>query len=629
MQDDGVTPPPSPLPDASRRRDISLESEMGSEYLRPLGRVKLWLKRDGPVMLLYAFVLSIMTYPLLFQLGEIIPLTNPDTYPAIYENWWMREALVNGYNMNDSPLLFYPEGFDLTLQPRRYASFPVWWVLYELFGEPTAYNLTILIELWVKAYAMYLFLMVMVNHRVSAWIGGALFAFTARGLSLALQQPDTGATEFIPLFMFAFASLMARLKSDKPLSTRAWLLWVLAAVLLYSGNVYQNLKIGVFGALVGGIYIAWITVFDGYWRIKRYWQTLILFGVGCLIVCAPVILSNFSAEYIDTAIDEFGLSAGVDLLSFIKPDMFQPLFVNPFIAQFTGVELNEYHETSLSNIGFLNFILFIIGAIYVIRHCRHELVWLVMALWFWGLSLGVEPTLNLEPIDWYWTPYRLVENNPLFLVLRNPYRFSMLMWFPMAVLIAYAVRWLSTKITVSRRIVTVGTVILFGLMLFEVSIFPLSHRSGRLASIFYSDHWENNPGAVIGIPMGRQQVKYQMYTQMWHRQPIHEGFIGRMPPDAYDYIKANPVLDDWQNLDDISVTLESWEAGIDALIEDGFRYVIVHKYVEAGQVDLFTTSPQRETFFSQSPTLYEDLETRVYELSVLKDHPPRILLTED
>lgn len=588
-----------------------------------------WLKRDGLVIVLYALTLTIMTYPLLFQLADIIPLSNPDTYPTIYQNWWIRESIVNGYDINQSPLLFHPVGFDVTLQPRRFTIFPLWVILYEIFGEPTAFNLTILIEVWVKAYAMYLFLMVVVDHRVGAWIGGALFAFVARGLSLALQQPDTGATEFIPIFMLAFVSLMYRLKSDKPLSTRTWLLWVGAAILAYSGNVYMNLKIGVFAALVGGVYIAWIMLFDGYWKIKRFWYTLILFAIGCVIACSPTLLSSFSAEYIDSAVDEFGLSDGVDLLSFIKPDMFQPPFVNPFIAQFTGAELNEYHETSLSNIGFLNFFLIGVGSIFLIRQKRRELVWVAMALWFWGLSLGVVIMINREPIDWYWTPYRIVEHNLLFEVLRNPYRFSMLMWFPLAVIIAYAVRWIAGRLTLSRPVIAVGTVIVFALMLFEVSIFPLSHRSAHIAPIFKSDIWQENPGAIIGIPMGRQQVKYQMYTQLWHRQPIHEGFIGRMPPDAYDYIKANPVLADWQNLDDLSVTLDTWEQGIDDLIADGFRYVIVHKFIEAGQVDIFTTSVQRETFFSQSPTLYEDNETRVYELSVLKEHPPRILSADE
>ena len=130
-------------------------------------------------------------------------------------------------------------------------------------------------------------------------------------------------------------------------------------------------------------------------------------------------------------------SAGVDLLAYIKPDIFQPLFVNRFVAQFTGVELNEYPESSLSDIGFLNLALTVIGASHVLRQGRRDLIWILMALWFWGLSLGVTATLNLQPIDWYWTPYRLVEHNSRSLsYLRNPYRFAMLLWFPLAVLVA-------------------------------------------------------------------------------------------------------------------------------------------------------------------------------------------------
>ena len=84
--------------------------------------VRNWLRRDALAMLLFALALVVMTYPLAFRLGEIIPLTNPDTYAAIYQNWWAREAIVSGYDPNMSPLLFFPEGMDLTLQPRRYTT---------------------------------------------------------------------------------------------------------------------------------------------------------------------------------------------------------------------------------------------------------------------------------------------------------------------------------------------------------------------------------------------------------------------------------------------------------------------------------------------------------------------------
>ena len=46
-----------------------------------------WIRQDGLVILLYALVLMIMTYPLVFQLGEIIPFHNGDTYTAMWQNW--------------------------------------------------------------------------------------------------------------------------------------------------------------------------------------------------------------------------------------------------------------------------------------------------------------------------------------------------------------------------------------------------------------------------------------------------------------------------------------------------------------------------------------------------------------
>jgi hypothetical protein len=588
----------------------------------------IWLRRDALALVMYAVVLAIMTYPLLFQLREILPLNHPDTYAAMYQNWWMRETVLNGYDLNDSPLLFHPNGMDLTLQPRRYTTLPLWWLLYELLGEPTAYNLTVLIQLWVRAYTMYLFLVMLVRHRAAAWIGGALYAFAARSLSIGLCAPDTGSTEFIPLFMLAFVTLFNHIASDRALSRREWCLRLALAVLAFSANVYMNLKIGVFAAIIGFCYLAWMCLVRAWWRRWQFWATLAAFAAACLIVGAPQLVSSFSAVYIGSAVYEFSPSPGVDLLSFIKPDMFQPLFVNQFIAQFIGVEINEFHQTSGSYLGFSNLLLGGIGALFVVRRRRRELLWLLMALWFWGLSLGVTATINLQPIDWYWTPYRLVEGNPIFVVLRNPFRFSMLLWFPFAVLIAYGLRWLDQRLPWPKRVRWISFVILCSIALFEVSSFPIAHRSAAVNPVFYSDIWADKPGAVITLPMGRQNAKHAMYAQIWHRQPIQEGFIGRMPPDAYDYIEANPVLNDWQDLDTLSLTLQEWTEGIDALLADGFRYLVVHKYVEAGQLLLHTSSPQRETHFSQSPVVYEDLETRVIELAVLREHPPRTLLEE-
>lgn len=586
--------------------------------------LKRWLKRDAFVLLMFFIALLIMTYPLAFKLGEIIPLTNQDTYTAMWQNWWTRDALLTpGYDLNYTHKLFYPDGLDLTLMPRRWTTFPLWMALYQVFREPMSYNLLALIGIFVKAYAMYLLLLRMTDNRFASWVGGAFYAFAARSLSMALQQPNTGATEFIPIFMLCLLILLDIIRQGDA-SRRKTLFWLIVTILAYSANVYMNLKIGVFTALIGGVYLVWVMVWDKLWRSKRFWGTMIAFGVGCLILCAPILISTFSSDYVGSAITETDIETGVDLMAFIRADVFQPMFYNNYFAQFTGVPLTEFSHLGLTHLGLLNILLAMIGFGYALAKDRKQILWAILVLVFFLLSLGVTITYELKPLDLPFTPYSLLMDNVLFRALRSPSRFAMLMLFPMAILIAYGIHFVSSRVQRRNVLVWLGGVVLVVLMLFETSIFPISHRFAEIAPIFKDDSLN---GAVIGIPMGRQEVKYQMYTQIWHDQPIHEGMIARLPDDAYDYVESNPVLRDWQTLDDITVTLDEWQQGIDALLADGFRYVVVHKYVDTGR-DLFTTSPQRETFFSQAPTIFEDIATRVYDLATLKDYPPRILLEE-
>ena len=98
-----------------------------------------------------------MSYPFVFQMHDHLPMDNTDTHTALWQNWWMREALSTEQNVVDSDLLFYPTGLDLTLQPRRWSTFPLWTLLYSMFGDPFAFNLTAMLGILFKAYGMYLF----------------------------------------------------------------------------------------------------------------------------------------------------------------------------------------------------------------------------------------------------------------------------------------------------------------------------------------------------------------------------------------------------------------------------------------------------------------------------------------
>ena len=79
------------------------------------------------------------------------------------------------------------------------------------------------------------------------------------------------------------------------------------------------------------------------------------------------------------------------------------------------------------------------------------------------------------------------------------------------------------------------------MLFYDTSIIPIPLRlSPRPA---YLSALNNLPeGAVIDLPMGRHYSKYYMSMQRFHGRPIVEGMLPRTPPDAYDYISANPVL---------------------------------------------------------------------------------------
>ena len=245
-----------------------------------------WLRKELGVILLYGITFTIMTYPLVFKLGEIIPMKNPDTYTAMWQNWWLQQVFTNSQDPNFTDLLFYPNGLDLTLMPRRWTSYPIWVTFFSLFGEPLAYNLTVVTQTLIKAYAMYRLILLFVPHRPSAWVGGAFFSFAPRILVASLQQPNTGSVEFLPIFMIFFVLALRRIHDD-PHHIKSIAGLMLVASLAFTANVYMNLKIGVFAVLIGGFYLAGIFVIHQLWQYRSFWLSISLFVLVSSILCAP------------------------------------------------------------------------------------------------------------------------------------------------------------------------------------------------------------------------------------------------------------------------------------------------------------------------------------------------------
>ena len=165
---------------------MTLDSDSGSRLAKALVA---WLRRDWLALLLFSLAVVVMTYPLAFRLGEGLPTSGKDIFPALWQVWWLGEVVENGQSANFTPYLFYPNGLDVTFMPHPWTALGTWRILTGLFGDAAGYNLNIMLGLLASAYTAYLLVRTLTDDRVAAWVGGAFFAFYPGHVIRVMRQP--------------------------------------------------------------------------------------------------------------------------------------------------------------------------------------------------------------------------------------------------------------------------------------------------------------------------------------------------------------------------------------------------------------------------------------------------------
>lgn len=582
-------------------------------------------RQDRVPMLLYLLTFVIMSYPFVFRMHDHLPMDNVDTHHALWQNWWAIESVTQGYDVNYSELLFYPNGLDLTLLPPRWASLPIWTPLYLLFGDPLAFNLTAMFGVLLKAYGMYLLGLYLFKRRIPAWVTGAFYAFAATSLQLALQQPLTGATEWLPWFMLAYIAGITQLNHTK--SPKMIIVLMVLAGLFFSFNAYANLKIAIFATLLGGGFALFYMLGHQLWRIPLFYIAMIVFGVSAVGFSLPILIPVLQSTDLASANDGVILMGGIDILSFIKAEHNRPFNYMQLLASFRGEELEDLNIWGMSHVGFVSIAFALMGLLYAFRKNRTVLIWAILALVFWLLSLGIEIRYYRELVDIYWTPYRLLEDNFIFQTIKWPYRMSIPFLFAYAILIGYGLNYRLQSVTLNRKswgLLTLAVIML----LYGTSIFPIPMRPAPRPD--YLQELATLPdGAIINLPMGRHNAKYYMSVQRFHQRPMIEGMIARVPEGTYDYIDTHPILSPIR--DNVNFSLDSlsssgWQPAIQQLIDDGFRYIVLHRHVPQTATRIEYPHANVVKLLSSYSTVYEDEDVLIYDLNDLLLTLPEVLL---
>jgi hypothetical protein len=368
----------------------------GSQIAKSLGA---WLRRDWLPLFLFSVAVVVMTYPLAFRLTEGLPTSGKDIFPALWQVWWLGEVVGNGQSANFTPGLFHPNGMDVTFMPHPWTALGTWRTLARLFGDMAGYNLNILLSLVVSAYTTYLLVHYLTNNRVAAWVGGSFYAFYPAHVIRLMSQPTTGSTQWLPLFMLALVAALDKIASERAsrrnLSRQGLVAMVLAALAL-SLNIYISIKPWIQAVLLGALYVPLATLANGWWRRRSFWQALgvmaVCSGVLILPVVAPYLLVDSSLQ---GAVDSVAPRpskwfSGIDVLSFMKASPDLPIFMPRSLARLQEVPFSTWYKGNTFYLGMASLAMAIAGLLgFDSRERRRPAVWLVIALFLWGLSLGM------------------------------------------------------------------------------------------------------------------------------------------------------------------------------------------------------------------------------------------------
>ena len=507
--------------------------------------------RHMAIMLFFLALAVIITFPLILKLSSVFAgFDYGDAYENAHHIWWFTYALRNGVPLFFQTLLGYPNGITgITLQANLLQYFPAWLFAF-VMPLAAAHNLHALLTMALNGWTMYLLAHRLTGERRAALVAGTVFmAFpTMQG---QLGAAHVGLLVQWPLPLFALALMRLESPSKKRWQLRDVLLAALFFVLAALGHTLQ-----LIWALLP------LTAFFALrWIVSRRWaalrQMLMACGLG-LLVLGIYLLPAFTGA---TAYADEGGSVrySADLLAPFTPSFFHPVYGRlEYTHRVLGVNLDE----GAAYVGIVGGLLAVIG-VWRFRQARG---WLALALIAYVFSLG--PLLKIfdQPVsftvDGYSShvvlPWALVQDLPVFNLVRSPGRFNFVVALAIAVLAGWGAAWLLGHLR-SEKLRWVVALSLIGLILFDYqTFFPLPTASADVPAAIAQLRDREDVRAVFDVPWDNLiSAKSALYLQTEHQHPMIAGQVTRRTP-------VDPAL-----LTILETTLDPAlldEAGVDIII---------------------------------------------------------------
>ena len=522
-----------------------------------------WLVLSRPVIVIGGSLLLVIaaSWPLLPMIDEIVTSgsADGDLGYTIFAQWWASKTLAGQGAFNACPLVYFPEGQDLTGSVWNlvvlFLTAPFHWV-----SDPiTAYNFSILAITLVNTLAF-----AALGFRLGGRSGGVIAAVMAASMPFAWVELFDGRPEqgfMAPAALYAISLL--RLREGQ------------SGAIVWTG-LSMAFAAACYWFMAPLLAVAMLPLLGSKLKEGATWMQLALSAIICLLACGP-----FLALIMPIILGEGGARSMFDPGN----AMFMRITnsVNPIGALLSFTE-DEYFQHCIP-------LAAVAGAIAALRHPPAR-CWVYTALA--GLVLSLGPAFLLAPLDagspesppHLPLPMAFLDILPGFERFWWPYRALTITCVGIAGALA---SWLGAKQGRQQRLLVVGiglAILLHGRSLSMTAMetgnpnLPDSPLDPAPAEQFFAKElptWVTTPhaqGGVLIFPL-RDVQNYSHMLTPFHGLPTALGDgVGEplIRPESFnDRIAKNPLLQSWSKSEEVP---RSAMEGLDDLRASGFRWLL-------------------------------------------------------
>ncbi|MGD2143024.1 MAG: hypothetical protein PVF54_00955 [Anaerolineae bacterium] len=515
------------------------------------------------VILGYALLTLVFTYPLVARIGDELVGRGNDLWIFQWNNWWVRKAWSEGLSPYHTPYMFHPVGVPLYFHSFSWFNSVLWMMLEPLAGNLAAHNLTVLLGFVISGYTTYLLVRALAHSQLGAFLAGIVFAFFRhRGVN----HPNLFSVQWMPLVVLCLIRL----------GRTGRLLYAIGAGIALGLSALcgwqQVLLLGL-----------WIVLWLAFNTLTKRWanpRRAILGLLVALAVCAlltapllwPIVAKGLYQREASLKAGALG-HGGTDLLTYLLPNDDHPLIRSGLLSEAYDRFYRVQDGRNFAGFAALGLAIWAMS-----KRWKESACWALATFSFAILALGPELQVNGTAFPAVPMPYRLVEPTLVGRILRRPARLNIILGLSMAALTGIGAADLLGRLAYRRR----WRYSFFGLLAVvifaEYVVLPF-RTSAPLQSEFFSQlRLEPGHFAVADFPIGYlAHDKWYMYAQTLHERPMVGGHVSRVPAHAHDFIERVPVLSEARGSAPEGEELNDISRQLAPLVEANVRYVIIHK----------------------------------------------------